>query len=1213
MKIKILFLLALGAVPLMLIATPAVAGQIQINAGGPAVIPFVADEDVVGGRTINHANTIDISHATNPAPAAVYQTARIGNFTYTIGGFTPGTNHVVRLHFCETYWASAGAREFNVSINGTQVLINFDILATAGGQNIANIQQFTMSANSSGQFVIQFTTVIDNSLLSGIDIDSTPSCSAPTTPSGLTGTATSRSQINLSWSASSSSCDVTYNIFRGTSAGFIPSSGNQIATGVIATTYSDTGLAPSTTYYYHVEGTSSGGTSGPSNETSATTQAIVTGSQLIVINAGGPAVTPFAADEDVSGGRTINHANTIDISHATNPAPAAVYQTARIGNFTYTIGGFTAGTNYTVRLHFCETYWTSGGAREFNVSINGTPVLTNFDIFATAGGQNIANIQQFTMPANSGGQFVIQFTTVIDNSLVSGVEIDSGGSGSPDFSVSATASTQPVTAGLQATYTVTVTGLNGFTGNVALSASGLPSGATPSFSPLSIGGSGTSIFTVSTSASTPAGSCTLTLTGTSANLAHSTTVTLIVTVGSNGQLAGQIVSRMTLDQDATELHGIQDSSNYRVVPGISSVAVPPLNITNGPAGAANGGPGHQGPATALPAPIALAATWDVNLANIYGGVIGAEARSLANGLVEAPDINIARTLQNGRTFEGFGEDPYLTGQIAVANIKGIQAQGVIAESKHFAANNQEANRMAVNEIIDERTLREIYLPAFESTVKQGNVGAVMCAYNQVTVLNGPSGSSGFMCENSYLLNRILKQEWGFNGFVTSDFGATHSTVGSANAGLDVEMPTGSYFVTSALQQAISNGQVTMATIDDKLMRRFQTMMRFNIFPNAPTLTGISATAQQNDGAIARQIAEAGMVLLQNRGGILPLKASSLHNIAMIGPYAGAAMTGGGGSSQVTPLYTVTPVAGIQNRVGTGVTVSLADGSNISTAVSLARAADVAIVMVGDSESEGADNSISLSGTQDSLVEQVVSAQPNTIVVMKSGTAILMPWASSVPAILEAWYPGEEDGNAVAAVLFGDANPSGKLPLTFPVNASDPNPPADGSAPGQYPGTSVNGVPTATYSEGVFVGYRHYDNNNIAPLFPFGHGLSYTTFSFQNLAISPSTFTFANNASQTVTVSFDVTNTGSVTGAEVAQLYVGIPSTAVSEPPKWLKGFQKISLTPGQAGQVQLILDQRSFAYWDVNSENWFVAPGTYQVMVGDSSRNILLQGQVTIK
>jgi beta-glucosidase len=1109
MKIRTLLLLASNALPLMLIAAPALGGQVQINAGGPAVSPFVADEDFVGGRTISHANPINTSNVTNPAPVEVYQTARIGSFTYTIGGFTAGTSHLVRLHFCETYWTAAGEREFNVSINGTQLLTNFDIFGTASGQNIANIQQFTMPANSSGQFVIQFTSVIDNSLLSGIDIDST-------------------------------------------------------------------------------------------------------GSQLVVINAGGPAVSPFVADEDFVGGRTISHANTIDTSHATNPAPAAVYQTARIGDFTYTIGGFTAATSYLVRLHFCETYWTAAGEREFNVSINGTQVLTNFDIFATAGGQNIANIQQFTMAADSGGRFVIQFASVTDNSLVSGMEIDSTGSARPDFSFSAAPSTQPVTAGSPATYTVTVGGLNGFAGNVALSASGLPSGATPSFNPVSISGSGTSSFTVSTSTSTPAASSTFTLIATSANVAHSTTATLIVTVGSNGQRAGQIVSQMTLDQDATELHGIQDSSDYRVVPGISSLGVPLLNITNGPAGATNGGPGHQGPATALPAPIALAATWDVSLASTYGTVLGAEALALANGFVEAPDINIARTLQNGRTFEGFGEDPYLAGHIAVANIAGIQSQGVIAESKHFAANSQETDRMAINEIIDERTLREIYLPAFESTVKQGNVGAVMCAYNQVTVSNGPSGSSGFMCEHNYLLNQILKQEWGFNGFVTSDFGATHSTAGSANAGLDLEMPTGVYFGTSALQQAISNGQISMATIDDKLMRRFQTMMQFNIFPNAPTLTGISTTAQQDDGAIARQIEEAGQVLLQNKGGILPLNASSLHNIAVIGPYAGAAMTGGGGSSQVTPLYTVTPVAGIQNRVSAGVTVSYADGSNISAAVSLARAADVAIVMVGDSETEGADDSISLGGTQDSLVEQVVSAQPNTIVVLKSGTAMLMPWASSVPAILEAWYPGEEDGNAVAAVLFGDVNPSGKLPLTFPVNASDPNPPADGSAPGQYPGVSVNGVPTATYSEGVFVGYRHYDQNNIAPLFPFGHGLSYTTFSFQNLAISLDDFTFANNASQTVTVGFDVTNTGSVIGAEVTQLYVGIPSAAVSEPPKWLKGFQKISLTPGQTGHVQLILDERSFAYWDVNSESWFVAPGTYQIMVGDSSRNILLQGQVTI-
>ena len=500
-------------------------------------------------------------------------------------------------------------------------------------------------------------------------------------------------------------------------------------------------------------------------------------------------------------------------------------------------------------------------------------------------------------------------------------------------------------------------------------------------------------------------------------------------------------------------------------------------------------------------------------------------------------------------------------------------------------------------------MREIYLPAFEATVKAG-VGAVMCAYNQV---NG-----SYMCENNFLLNQILKQEWGFTGFVTSDFGATHSTVASANAGLDLEMPTGVYFDT-LLESAVTAGQVPQTVINDKLIRRFSTMMSLGVFNNPPGLTTIPS---QQDGLISRQIAEAGMVLLQNKPGvlplnttkILPLNAASLHHIAVIGPYAGAAKTGGGGSSMVTPIYTVSPVTGMQNRVGPIVTVSYNDGSTISSAVSLAQTADVAIVMVGDSETEGVDNSISLSGTQDSLVQSIAAANRNTIVVMKSGTAILMPWASSVPAILQAWYPGEEDGNAVAAVLFGDFNPSGKLPLTFPLQLSDL--PANTAA--QYPGVLVNGVPTATYSEGVFVGYRHYDQANIAPLFPFGFGLSYTNFSFQNLAVSPTTFTFTNNPSQTVTVSFSVTNRGTVAGAEVPQLYLGIPSTAVPEPPKSLQGFQKVMLQPGQTVPVQLTLNQRSFSYWDLVSHSWRVAPGTYQIMVGDSSRNILLQTQITI-
>ena len=1177
------------------------ATTLRISAGGPGAAPFLADQGFIGGATISHANAINTSKVVNPAPVAVYQTGRVGDFTYTFGGFVAGSSATVRLHFAETYWSAAGQRAFNVNINGKQLLTSFDIFAAAGGQNIANIQQFTVTANASGQYVIQFTTIINKSLVNGIEIASSPSCTTPTPPSALSATATSSSQISTQWTASSSPCSgITYTIFRSTTAGFTPSGSNQISSGVTAAAYSDTGLTPSTTYYYLVEAVDSVGSSAASNQASATTQSIIVGPQLIAINAGGAAAGSFLADQDYLGGTTISHANSINTTKVTNPAPAAVYQTGRIGNFAYTIGGFKTTTSYLVRLHFCETYWDAPAMRVFNVSINGTQVLANFDIFSAAGGQNIANIQQFTQPPNSSGQFIIQFTALANSALINGLEI-APANAKPDFSVSTAPSLETVGAGSNATYTTTLNALNGFTGTVAWSASGFPSGATANFSPTSTTGSGNSVLTITTTASTPKGSFPVTITGASGSLTHSATATITVTA--NAAVA-QIINQMTLSNDITELHGIQDSNDYRVVPGISSLGIPLLNVTNGPAGATNGGPGHQGPATALPAPIALAATWDVDLANQYGKVLGAESKAWANGLLEGLDINIARVPQNGRTFEAFGEDPYLVGQIAVANLTGVQSQGIITESKHFAANNQETNRTTVNEIIDERTLREIYLPAFEATVKAG-VGAVMCAYNQV---NG-----SFMCENNFLLNQVLKREWGFTGFVTSDFGATHSTVASANAGLDLEMPTGVFFDT-LLESAVTAGQVPQTVINDKLIRRFSTMMNLGVFNNPPGLTTISS---QQDGLISRQIAEAGMVLLQNKPGvlplnttkILPLNAASLHHIAVIGPYAGAAMTGGGGSSQVKPIYTVTPVTGIQNRVGPTVTVSYNDGSTISTAVSLAQTADAAIVMVGDSETEGVDNSISLSGTQDSLVQSIAAANRNTIVVMKSGTAILMPWASTVPAILQAWYPGEEDGNAVAAVLFGDVNPSGKLPLTFPLQLSDL--PANAAA--QYPGVLINGVPTATYSEGVFVGYRHYDQANIAPLFPFGFGLSYTNFSFQNLAVAPTSFTFTNNPTQTVTVNLSVTNTGTLPGAEVVQLYLGLPSITVPEPPKSLQAFQKtLLLAPGQTTPVQLTLNQRSFSYWDVVSHSWRVAPGTYQIMVGNSSRNILLQTQITI-
>lgn len=657
--------------------------------------------------------------------------------------------------------------------------------------------------------------------------------------------------------------------------------------------------------------------------------------------------------------------------------------------------------------------------------------------------------------------------------------------------------------------------------------------------------------------------------------------------------AREIVSQMTLDEKIQELHGVRDPEHYRVVLGIPRLGIPDLAITNGPAGATNGGPGHQGRATALPAPISLSATWDVDLSYLYGTVLGSEANDLANGLVEAPTINIARVPQNGRTFEGYGEDPYLVGQISVGNIQGIQDQGVIANVKHFAGNNQETNRGSINDEIDERTLREIYLPGFEASVKQGRVGSLMCAYNKV---NGP-----FSCENDFLMNQILKTQWDFTGFVTSDFGAVHSTVTSALAGLDLEMPTGVYFG-DALKAAVESGDVPMSVIDDKLVRRFRTMIAVGVFDNPPSNHLIPA---EQDGMAARQLAEEGMVLLKNDSAALPLDASQLHSIAVIGPYAVRATTGGGGSSHVSPLYTVDPVPGIRNRVGPEVTVNFTDGSDIPAAVSLAQSSDVAIVMVGDNETEGGDHPLSLSGNQDDLVQSITAANPNTVVVLKSGSAILMPWVDSVPAILEAWYPGEEDGNAVAAVLFGDFNPSGKLPITFPRSLDD----LPANTPEQYPG--VNDV--AHYSEGVFVGYRHYDSQSIDPLFAFGHGLSYTTFSYDNLMITPVRVCVANDPNKMFAVDLDITNTGNLAGGEAVQLYVGMPSADdLPQPPKQLKAFQKVHLSPGETTHVQFALDTRSFSHWEAAGHDWAITPGTYQIMVGTSSRDIQLRSQIVV-
>jgi beta-glucosidase len=666
--------------------------------------------------------------------------------------------------------------------------------------------------------------------------------------------------------------------------------------------------------------------------------------------------------------------------------------------------------------------------------------------------------------------------------------------------------------------------------------------------------------------------------------------------------AKAIVAKMTLDEKISQLHGIRDDANdiYRTVPAVPRLGIPSFLITNGPAGVSTGGsrnPDHQPFATALPAPISLAASFDVRQADSYGDIGGKETRLVGRDLLEGPTVNMARVPMNGRTFEAYGEDPYLAGQIATHWIQAVQAHQVMGNVKHYIANNQEASRFSINEAIDERTMREIYLPAFEAAVKDGRSASVMCAYPKI---NGT-----FSCENPTVLG-ILKKDWGFDGFVFSDFGAVHSTVGSANAGLDLEMPTGTYFG-SALRTAVQNGQVKTSVIDDHLVRRFAAMITYGVFDNPRTPGPIPA---KEDGAVARHLAMEGMVLLKNvpvtsgagsgtaAAPVLPLTASALHSIAVIG--RNQAKTGGGGSSHVRPLYTVTPVDGIKAKAGPGVTVTASDGSSIPAAVSAAKAADVAIVMVEDSQREGTDQTgLALSGNQDELVRQVAAANSHTVVVSKTGGPVLMPWAGSVPAIVQAWYPGEEDGSAVAGVLFGAFDPSGKLPITFPRSQAD----LPTRTAAQYPG--VDG--TAHYSEGVLIGYRHYDRNNVAPLFPFGHGLSYTTFSYANLKVT------AGARNGEVTVDADITNTGSRLGGEVMQLYVGSPSTsAVPEAPRELQGFGKATLKPGETRHVTFTLGPRAFAHWDTGLHRWRITAGTHRISLGSSSRDIRLTGQVQL-
>ena len=653
------------------------------------------------------------------------------------------------------------------------------------------------------------------------------------------------------------------------------------------------------------------------------------------------------------------------------------------------------------------------------------------------------------------------------------------------------------------------------------------------------------------------------------------------------QRVAQVLAQMTQAQKITLLHGA-GGGYVGNTPAIPALCIPALGLEDGPAGVGE----NLGGVTQLPAPVAAAATWDVDAETQYGQLVGSEEGGKGANVNLGPTVNIVRDPRWGRAFESLSEDPYLAGQLGAAEIRGVQGTGVLAQIKHIGVYNQETNRNTPsdNAIVDNRTLQEIYLPQFQAGVQQGAASSAMCSYSTV---NGT-----YACQNSALLNGPLRTQFGFPGFVTSDWGATHATAASANAGMDQEMPGGDFFGDS-LSTAVNNGQVSQATLNTMVSRILTEMFAFGLFDNPHSgNTGATVTSTAHKTS-ARQIAAEGTVLLRDNNNVLPVNTSSVHSIAVIGADASTSpQTAGGGSAAVNSSGTVTPLQGITSRAGTGVSVQYAAGNtsgNIAQAVTLAQNSNLAVVFANYNESEGSDiGSIDLPGVQNQLITQVAAANPNTVVVLNTGSAVTMPWVNNVAGILEAWYPGQEDGNAIASVLFGDTNPSGKLPVSFPKSLTDV--PAHTTA--QWPGS--NG--TVQYSEGVKVGYRWYQAQNIAPLFPFGFGLSYTTFGFSNLQVG------ALDAHGKATVTATVTNTGARAGSEVAQLYVGDPATT-GEPPLQLKGFNRITLQPGASTTVGFPVTLHDLAYW--NNTGWTTALGSYRIAVGDSSTP-QLSGTLTV-
>lgn len=694
------------------------------------------------------------------------------------------------------------------------------------------------------------------------------------------------------------------------------------------------------------------------------------------------------------------------------------------------------------------------------------------------------------------------------------------------------------------------------------------------------------------------------------------------------------LQRMTLEEKVGVLHA-QSKFCSR---GVQRLGIPELWTTDGPHGIRpevlwdewEQAAWTNDSCVAFPALTALAATWNPELAELYGRSLGEEALYRGKDVVLGPGVNIYRTPLNGRNFEYMGEDPLLASRMVVPYIKGLQSNGVAACVKHYALNNNEVNRHTSNVIVDDRTLYEIYLPAFKAAVTEGGAWSIMGSYNLYQNQHG--------CHNKRLLCDILRDEWGFDGVVISDWGGTHDTAEAVENGLDLEFGSWTNGLTNGRSNAYDNyyladpylkllreGKADMATLDNKVRNVLRLIFRTAMKSDK----GFGSLCSDEHYAAARRIGAEGIVLLRNKGNLLPLDPSKPQNILVVGENAVKMMTVGGGSSSLKVQRETSPLDGLRAQAPAGSTVvwergyvgdptgeynGVTSGQDLSEsrsadrliadAADAARRADVVIFVGGLNKATGQDcedsdrESLALPYNQDAVIEALVAANPRTVVVNVSGNAVAMPWADKVPAILQAWFLGSESGNSLADVIFGHVNPSGKLPMTFPVRLDD----VGAHAVGEYPGTkrADSDIVDIRYNEGVLVGYRWFDTKKIRPLFAFGHGLSYTTFGYGKLSADASKI----GPDGALTLSVDVTNTGSRAGAETVQLYISDTKASVKRPAKELKNFAKIYLEPGQTKTVTFTVRPSDLAFFDAGAHAWKAEPGEFRAHVGAASDDI---------